>query len=165
MIRRQAILIVMVLVSLLAAWKFYVNAISYNPLDEGAVKHTQIKEGVMTKSVYAPAWDKDIHDKNLFSPTRTYKEPKPVSVMPPVEPPKRPEMVLKGIVLDTYGDYVAYLEINQAKAVPLRKGDKVDEIEVSDISEKKVVLKWNNENITMSIEKIKTISTHPRTGK
>jgi len=165
MIRRQAILVVVAFFALAAAWKFYVNAISYDPLDESAVKHAQLKEGVMTKSVYAPAWDKDIHDKNLFSPTRTYKEPKPVSVMPLVEPPKRPELALKGIVLDTYGDYVAYIEINQAKAVPLRKSDKVDEIEVADISEKKVVLKWNNENITMSIEKIKTISTNPRIGK
>lgn len=165
MIRRQAILAVIACLVLVAAWKFYVNAIAYDPLDEGAVKQAKIKEASMAKSAYAPAWDKDLHEKNLFSPTRTYMEPKPVPVTAPVPPPKRPDLVLKGIVLDTFGDYVAYVEINQAKAVPLRKGDKVEDIEVSDISEKKVMLKWNDETITMSIEKIKTISNRPRMGK
>jgi hypothetical protein len=165
MIRRQAILVLIACLALAAAWKFYVNAIAYDPLDEDAVKHAKIKETYMAKSAYAPAWDKDIHEKNLFSPARTYMEPKPVPVTVAVEPPKRPDLVLKGIVLDTFGDFVAYLEINQSKALPLRKGDKVEDIEVSDISEKKVVLQWNNENITMSIEKIKTISSRPRMGK
>jgi hypothetical protein len=165
MIRRQAILVVIACLALVAAWKFYVNAIAYDPLDEGAVKHAKIKETSMAKSAYAPAWDKDVHEKNLFSPARTYVEPKPIPVTAPVPPPKRPDLVLKGIVLDTFGDFVAYVEINQAKAIPLRKGDKVEEIEVSDISEKKVMLKWNDETITMSIEKIRTISNRPRMGK
>jgi len=165
MIRRQAILVIIACVAIVAAWKFYVNAIVYNPLDTGAVKHAQIKETAMAKSAYAPAWDKEIFEKNLFSPSRTYLEPKPVPVTVPLPPPQRPALVLKGIVLDTFGDYVAYVEINQAKAVPLRKGDKIEDIEVSDISEKKVVLQWNNETITMSIEKVKTISNIPRAGK
>jgi hypothetical protein len=155
----------MACVAVVAAWKFYKNAIAYDPLDRDAVKHAAIKETVLAKSAYAPAWDKDISEKNLFSPSRTYLEPKPVPVTVTVPPPQRPALVLKGIVLDTFGDFAAYLEINQAKAVPLRKGDKVEEIEVTDISEKKVVLQWNNETITMSIEKVKTISNTPRTGR
>jgi hypothetical protein len=155
----------MACVAVVAAWKFYKNAIAYDPLDRDAVKHAAIKETVLAKSAYTPAWDKDISEKNLFSPSRTYLEPKPVPVTVTVPPPQRPALVLKGIVLDTFGDFAAYLEINQAKAVPLRKGDKVEEIEVTDISEKKVVLQWNNETITMSIEKVKTISNTPRTGR
>ena len=165
MIRKQAVLFIMACVALVTVWKFYVNAIAYDPLDRDAVKQSSIKETVVAKSAYAPAWDKDIFEKNLFSPSRTYLEPKPVPVAITVPPPQRPALVLKGIVLDTFGDFVAYLEINQAKAVPLRKGDKVEEIEVSDISEKKVVLQWNDETITMSIEKVKTISNLPRTGR
>jgi len=165
MIRRQAVLFIMACVAIVAAWKFYKNALAYDPLDRDAVKHAAIKETVLTKSAYAPAWDKEISEKNLFSPSRTYLEPKPVPVTVTVPPPQRPALVLKGIVLDTFGDFAAYLEINQAKAVPLRKGDKVEEIEVTDISEKKVVLQWNNETITMSIEKVKTISNTPRTGR
>jgi hypothetical protein len=167
MIRRLAILVLIACVAVFAAWKFYVNAIAYDPLDEGAVKHAQIKEGTLMKSTYAPAWSSEIHEKNLFSPTRSFLEPKPVSVMAPVEPPKRPELALKGIVLDTFGEYVAYVEINQAKAAPLRKGDKVEEIEVADITDKKLVLKWYTETITLTIEKVKTISRSnaPRMGK
>ena len=165
MIRRQAVLFIMACVAIVAAWKFYKNALAYDPLDRDAVKHAAIKETVLAKSAYAPAWDKEISEKNLFSPSRTYLEPKPVPVPVTVPPPQRPALVLKGIVLDTFGDFAAYLEINQAKAVPLRKGDKVEEIEVTDISEKKVVLQWNNETITMSIEKVKTISNTPRTGR
>jgi len=166
MIRKQAVLFIMACVAVVTVWKFYVNAIAYDPLDRDAVKHAAIKETIMAKSTYAPAGDKEIYEKNLFSPSRTYLEPKPVPVIVPVPPPPpRPALVLKGIVLDTFGDFAAYLEINQAKAVPLRKGDKVEDIEVSDISEKKVVLQWNNETITMSIEKVKTISTNPRTGR
>jgi hypothetical protein len=166
MIRKLAVLVLIACVAVFAAWKFYVNAIAYDPLEEGSVKHSKIKESVLAKSVYSPAWGKEIHEKNLFSPTRTYTEPKPPPVVaPPVEPPKRPELVLKGIVLDTFGDYVAYLEINQAKAIPLRKGDKVEEIEVTDITERKVVLKWYNDTITMSIEKVKTLSNRPRPGR
>ena len=119
----------------------------------------------LVKSRHSPAWDKSISEKNLFSPSRTYREPKPITARALVEPPRRPDLALKGIVLDTYGDFIAYLEINQARPVPLRKGDKVEDIEVTDISEKRVVLKWNGETITMSVERVRTISSAPRTGK
>jgi len=166
MIRKLAILILVAGIAVFAAWKFYINALAYSPIDEETVKHAKIKETALSKAAYAPAWGKEIQEKNLFSLTRTCLEPKPVPIMTaPVEPPKRPELVLKGIVLDTFGDHVAYISINQAKAAPLRKGDKIEEIEVSDITDKKVVLKWYSENITMSIEKVKTLSSRPRTGK
>ena len=166
MIRKLAILILVAGMAVFSAWRFYVNAIVYNPLDDGDVKRAKIKESPLAKAVYAPAWGKEIQEKNLFSPARTFAEPKPVPVMAaPVEPPKRPELVLKGIVLDTFGDHVAYIAINQAKAAPLRKGDKIEEIEVTDITDKKVVLQWYSETITMSIEKVKTLSGRPRTGK
>jgi hypothetical protein len=165
MIRKSAILIIIASAALMAIWKFYVGAVAYDPLDERTVKHARIKETPMAKSAYAPAWDRNISERNLFSPSRTYREPKPVSAKALSEPPRRPDLVLKGIVLDRYGDFIAYLEINQAKAVPLRKGDKVEEIEVADISEKRVVLKWNAETITMSIEKVKTLPGTPRAGR
>ena len=108
-----------------------------------------------------------IYEKNLFNTLRTYLEPKPVraAAPPPPPPPKKPDLALKGIVLDTFGDYVGYVEINQAKSTQVRKGDKVEDIEVSDITEKAVVLKWMNETITLTIEKVKTLSSKPRAGK
>ena len=165
MIRKNAILIIIFSVALLSVWKFYLNAIAYDPLDSGAVKHARLRETPLVKSLYAPAWEKNIAEKNLFNPLRTFKEPKPVPAGASAAPPRRPDLALKGIVLDTHGDFIAYLEINQAKPVPLHMGDKVEEIEVTDISEKRVVLKWNGEIITMSIEKVRTISSAPRTGQ
>ena len=41
----------------------------------------------------------------------------------------------------------------------MRKGDKLEDIEVVDISERKVVLQWMGAKITMSMEKIKTIGS------
>lgn len=166
MIRKIVMLIIVGALFLFVGWKFTVNAVLYNPLSELLVKKAKIRESEPAKATYAAAWDKVIYEKNLFNTLRTYKEPKPVRpAVPPPPPPKRPELVLKGIILDTFGEYVAYVEINQAKSTQLRKGDKVEDIEVSDISEKAVVLKWLGETITLTIEKVKTLSSKPRAGR
>lgn len=166
MIRKIVLLIAVAALFLFVSWKFTVNAVRYNPLSDILVKKAKIRESEPTKPTYTAAWDKIIYEKNLFSALRTYMEPKPVRVAaPPPPPPKRPDLALKGIVLDTFGDYVAYIEINQAKSTQLRTGDKVEDIEVSAISEKAVVLKWLDETITLSIEKVKTLSGKPRAGK
>ena len=166
MIRKVILLVIIGLVFFFAAWKFTVGAILYNPLSDLLVKKGKIKAAEQLKASYALAWDAVIYEKNLFNTLRTYKEPKPVrAVVPPPPPPKRPDLMLRGIILDTFGDYVAYVEINQAKSTQLRKGDKVEDIEVSDISDKAVVLKWMDETITLTIEKVKTLSGKPRAGK
>jgi len=166
MIRKIVMLIIVAALFFFMSWKFTVSAVLYNPLSDTLVKKSKIKESEPAKTTYAAAWDKIIHEKNLFNTLRTYKEPVPVRVAaPPPPPPKKPDLLLKGIILDTFGDYVAYVDINQAKTTQLRKGDKVEDIEVSDITEKAVVLKWMNETITLTIEKVKTLSGKPRAGK
>jgi hypothetical protein len=151
--------------SVFSVWNFYTGAIRYNPLSEVTAKTSGAKEAeVLLSFKYSAAWTKDIHEKNLFSPNRSYMEPVPVAavnVPPPPPPPRKPEMLLKGIVLDLFGDNIAYIEIDKAKALPMRKGDKTDDIDVIDVSDRKVVLKWNNEIIELSVDKIKTIS-NPR---
>jgi len=72
-------------------------------------------------------------------------------------PSEMPHLVLKGIVSDTFGEYICYIEIDRAKAVPMRKGDKLDDIKVIDISSRNVVLKWHGETISLSNGAIKTI--------
>ncbi len=166
MIRKIVMLVIVASLFLFMSWKFTVSAVLYNPLSDVFVKKAKIKESAPTKSAYASAWDKIIYEKNLFSTLRTYKEPPPVrAAVPPPPPPKKPDLALKGIILDTFGDYVAFVEINQARSRQLRKGDKIEDIEVSDISEKEVVLKWLGETITLTIEKVKTLSGKPRAGK
>lgn len=166
MIRKIVLLVVAAILFLAAGWKFTVSAVLYNPLSETLVKKAKIRESEPAKAAYAAAWDSVIHDKNLFNILRTYKEPVPVrAAAPPPPPPKKPDLALKGIILDTFGDYVAYVEINQGKSTQLRKGDKIEDIEVSDITEKAVMLKWMDETITLTIEKVKTLSGRPRAGK
>lgn len=166
MIRKIAMLVIVAALFIAAGWKFTVGAVLYNPLSDILVKKARIRESEPTKAEYAAAWDKIIYEKNLFNTLRTYKEPKPVrSDVPPPPPPKKPDLALKGIIQDTFGDFVAFIEINQNRSTQLRKGDKVEDIEVSDISEKEVVLKWLNETITLTIEKVKTLSSKPRAGK
>lgn len=164
MIRKLIILGAAFLLLLYTLWNFYSEALSYNPMSAISVKQPKTKGTEEIVSTYSAAWSGEIHEKNLFSPNRTYIVPKPVSIVPVAPPPKRPELALKGIVSDTFGEYVSYIEIDRAKAVPMRKGDKLEDIEVVDISSRKVVLKWNGETINLSNEKIKTID-RPRTTK
>ena len=143
---------------LYTVWNFYAEALRYDPMSAVAVKQPIVKKSDEIVSSYSPAWSMEIQAKNLFSPARTYSVPKPVPVSAPIAPPKRPELALRGIVLNAFGEYVGFIEIDNAKAVPMRKGDKIQDIEVNNISERKVVLQWNNETINLSIEKIKTIN-------
>ena len=166
MIRKIFILLLVVFLFIYTAWNFYTKALVYDPLSEISIRKMKGKDPEMvSSSKVSSGWSKAIEEKNLFSAIRTFKEPKPVIIAPPViEPPKRPELTLKGIVLDTFGDYVAYIDIDKAASMPMRKGDKTADVELVDISERNVVLKWNNETINLGIDRIKTIR-NPRSTK
>ena len=167
MIRKLFFLGVACTLFLFTIWSFYNDALTYDPLAGFSAKKTKPSGAVGPQNVYKPAAGKEMYEKNLFSPARALVIPKPVvpaSQMAVVEPPKRPELALKGIVLDNFGDYVAILEIDKARAVQMRKGDKNDSIEVADIMARTVVLKWNDELINLSLDKIKTID-NPRATK
>ncbi len=166
MIRKNFMLVLVILLFLYMVWNFYSEALKYDPLSEVSVRKYSPREAdIILSSEYSKAWSKEIFEKNLFSPNRTYKNQKaiPDATKGPVEPPqKRPEVGLEGIVLDIYGDYIAYVVIDDSKAIPMRKGDKVENFELFDISERKVMLKWKTEMIQINLDKIKTIK---RPGK
>lgn len=162
MIRRLCMLSLMVVVFLYVLWNFYKEALSYNPLSGIPEEiRTANKDTTSTTSIplleFKTGWSKGILEKNLFSPSRTYIEPKPISEFT-LPPPKRPELVLKGIILDMFGDYIAYIEKDKAKAIPVRKGDSIEDVEVIDVTDRKTILKWNEEIIELKMDKIKTIS-------
>ena len=162
MIRKLFMLGAVFLLFLYTVWNFYSEALSYDPMSVFTVKQPKIKAAEEIASRYKAGWAKEILDNNLFSPGRSYSEPKPLPVVVPVAPPPRkPDLALKGIVQNTFGEYVGFIEIDKAKAVPLRKGDKIEGIEVIEISARRVVLQWNNETINMTIEKIRTLD-NPR---
>jgi len=169
MIRKIFMLAVVALLFLYTAWNFYFGAFSYDPMSEVTSRKGKLLQSVAPLSLKNRAgWTEAIYEKNIFSPNRTYREPKPVVAAPIapvyVEPPRQPELLLKGIVLDTFGDYVAYIEIDKGKAAPMRKGDKLEGVEVLDITDRQVVLQWNDKAINLSVDKIKTI-LNPRLKK
>lgn len=160
MIRRWVILGFLCLVVAILLKDLYKEAIMYNPLQGIEAKGREaVSNGKELSPVFETGWGKEIAENNLFSPTRSPVQPKPPPQfqMKPVEPPKRPDMNLKGVVCDQLGDFIAYIEKDRAKAVPVRKGDSLDDVEVIDIKEKSVELRWNEETISLSLEKVKTI--------
>jgi hypothetical protein len=158
---RKLLLGAVVVLFLYTVWNFYTEALSYDPMTEITAKQPKIKGTEGKAAAYSSAWSTEILEKNLFSPNRTYLEPKPIVFTAPVPPPRRPELALRGIVQNSSGEYVAYIEIDKAKAAPMRKGDKLEDVEVIDISARGVVLQWNKETINMSIEKVRTLD-NPR---
>lgn len=170
MIRQVCTLSIAGLLLLFSVWNFYSKGLMHDPytaLLTGKTKQKAPEAVASAPPAFAPGWTAELHEKNLFSPTRTYREPKPVapaSLKPVEPPPKRPEVALKGVILDSFGEYVAYIEIDKAKPVPMRKGDKADNIELIEISGRTAVLKWNSEIMNLSLDKIKTIE-NPKAAK
>jgi hypothetical protein len=162
MIRKIIMLSVIAALFVYVLVYFSVNAILYNPLSDSTTREFKPRrdEAVLIPP-YTPAWKSIIYEKNLFSPSRSYKRSVPVTEVPAEPPPARPAVVLKGIIIDPFGDHIAYITIDQLKAVPMRRGDKIEGIELLDISDRKVMLQWNTEKINLTMDKIKKIQ-NPR---
>ncbi|TAL26518.1 MAG: hypothetical protein EPN94_03065 [Nitrospirae bacterium] len=160
MIIRWAILGLLCFAVLALSIDMYKEAIIYDPLKNIEVSGRETaNNGKQASPVFEAAWSKDIADNNLFSSSRSAVQPKPQPLQgrPPEPPPKKPELYLRGIILDQFGDYVAYIEKDRAKATAVRKGDRFDDVEVVDVQQKSVELRWNEENILLSLDRIKTI--------
>jgi hypothetical protein len=166
MTRKAGMLAVVIFLFVYTAWDFYTGAVQYDPLANLTFRKPRTQTLEIFAPKYKPSWGKVIYEKNLFSPTRDYAERKPYAPPPPPPPPPpvKPQMDLTGIVLDPDGEYIAYISIDRAKAVPMRKGDKLGDVELTDINERSVVVQWNRENITLSLNRIRTI-TNPRMVK
>ncbi|MDA8078036.1 MAG: hypothetical protein M0Z79_03770 [Nitrospiraceae bacterium] len=157
MIRRTVMLVLIVALFAYTCWNFYAKAVAYDPLAEGSVSGKKIQaaqEKPLLK--YQQAWSAVIYEKNVFSPDRTYREARSVAGAA-AEKPKQPEFVLKGIIQDRFGEHVAYIIIDKARPVAMRRGDKTGDIELVDVSNRRAVLKWYDELIDLSMERIKTI--------
>lgn len=136
--------------------RFVREGLLYDPLE--ALKKGSARGDVNEITPYGgfhPAWSKAILEKNLFSRDRGYVPPVlPVSAPPP-PPPVKPEFILKGIIMEN-GKETAIIE-NKGIIYALRQGDVLEEAEVTKIEGKTVVFKWMEQDITLSMEKVKTI--------
>jgi len=161
MIIRISILGILSIIVLILIWNFYDGVIDYNPIKEVEFGRENKAKGEGKEILIPPVWGKEIVEKNLFSQRRGVlpPPPPPVIIVPKAEPPKpqRPVLALKGIVLDSSGEYIAFIEKTGSKPIALRKGDEIEGAVVIDVSARSVKLLWNDEEINLSMEKIRTL--------
>ena len=171
MIRRWFILGILAVVMVSLLWNFYREVVVYHAMD--AVEKTEKISKVPPKDIprYKPAWNKGIVNKNLFTKLRGYTPPPPPPSAKPAEPELPPvvlvppELNLNGIILNQYGEYIAFIQKDGGSPKRVRKGDTFDGILVVDISVREVQLLWNEEELTLSMKKIKSVpktKTRPR---
>lgn len=160
MIRRWFIggILVAVMISLL--WTFYSDVVVYSPMDSLKRTEKAPPEGPKPLEPYDPAWRKDILSKNLFSRQREYaplpRPETPAEVRPEPEA-FPPNLSLSGIILDQYGEFSAYIQTDGEPPKQVREGDVFDDILVVHISEREVKLLWNDQEIDLNMNKIKTL--------
>ncbi|RMG72574.1 MAG: hypothetical protein D6710_04615 [Nitrospirae bacterium] len=157
--RPRVIMVAVFIATLLSLIFFYQNVIKYKPVQippEGEKKEKMVTVESKTKVVEIK---ESLLQKNLFNPERTYVEKTEEEVVQEEpEPPKQmPSVELKGIILNQYDEYIAVLSINNQKPVMLRTGDKIEDIEVVEISDRTVELQWFDEPILLTMDKIKTL--------
>lgn len=147
-------------------WFFYKDAVLYDPMKElDATEGSKGKKETKSDGKFERSWGKEIGEKNLFSKLRgKIPPPPPPPPLAPVLPlvkaepepkPEKPTLSLKGILPDESGELVALVERNNAKAVALRRGDFLEDILVLNVKERSVDLRWLDETITLSMEKVK----------
>ncbi len=160
MLNRQRIVLIAVGISfILSLIIFYQNVIKYKPIYVATQKGEAEKSEKTFQEPKKVSVEQSLLEKNLFNPDRTYvekaeEEEKTEEV---TEPKQMPQLQLKGIVLNQYDEYVAIISINNKKPVMLRVGEKVEDIEVVEISDRAVELNWLGEPITLTMDKIKTL--------
>lgn len=141
---------------------FVGDVVLYNPLrDIGEKAERVLGEETGELRGYASAYDDVILKKNLFQSSRSDSpqvQRKQVMADEPSDlPPTRPELKLKGIITDSFGDFVAYVEKDGAKAIAVRTGDIFGDVEVLDIAERTILFVWMEEKIELSMKKVKII--------
>lgn len=97
--------------------------------------------------------------KNLFHPERRFVEKAAQgadqSALAP--PAVMPALLLKGVVQDAGGEFIAYVSIDGKKAQPLRVGDRIDDIKVIGITATDVTLKWFSTDVKLTLAKVKSM--------
>jgi hypothetical protein len=166
MIRRWFILAVLCVITAIIMWDFVTKTLLYNPIADIQSTERPELEPVTAEEEFRHAWGVEIVENNLFSPQRGYTPPPPpvTKFEPEVKevkpPPLRPNLTLNGIIFNQFGEYVAYIKVDNERTVPLREGDMVASARVLKIHERSVEVEWNGEIISLALSKIKTIKGH-----
>lgn len=158
MTKRLLIIGILSFVMLSSFWSFYKEALVYNPLEGILQAGTPREERLKPPDTSRYVWGAEIAGKNLFSAMRG-KIPVIIQTPEPVEPEipviEIPELKLDGIIVNQFGEYVVYILKDREAIPPLRKGDRYDDLYVLDIREKSVDLLWDEQEIRLTMEKMR----------
>ncbi len=163
MIRRWFILGILIALMVALLWNFYTEVVVYDPMDSVMKTVGRPKAKDKTKAAYSPGWGEEIVARNLFSPYRGYSPPPPPpgpsedAAGPPAPPEPPPKLLLSGIILDQYGEHVAFVKLGDGPPRKMRVGDEFDGLSVVGIDDRSVTLMWNEEEITLSMKNTRTL--------
>ncbi len=148
----------MLLVLVFSSVNFYQNVIKYKTVTAETVSTEERKKEDSWPELREVRPGGEILQKNIFSPDRGFQKDTEETGAP--EEPVvtvMPELTLKGIVLNQYNEYVAYISKDRDRTVAAREGDRIDDLKVTGITEREVTLEWKGRRITLSLR------TTPRT--
>lgn len=159
MVLRGIVIAAVSLIFLIFSIKFYKNVIKYKPVKVeyklSEKKEVDKKRGLKLKEI---VWDRVITEKNIFSPDRSFSprvEPK-AEKGEPLTTPEIPDLTLKGIVLNQYNEYVAYIKKDNEKTMAIRAEEQIGDIKVLQVREREVLLEWRGQKMTLSLRSAKT---------
>jgi len=160
MIRKGFLLGILAFVVVILLADFLKEVVFYDPLAPAAGEpaRDEVKEEKTIKG-FEPGWAKAIHEKDLFNRERGYVPPPPPAASlepPPPPPPPKPEFQLKGIVVQD-GRETAIIESAKGGTYALAPGDVLEEALLIKLDPRRAVFKWMNEEIVLSMEKVKTL--------
>jgi type II secretory pathway component PulC len=101
-------------------------------------------------------WAEEVINKNLFVPSRRYTKEELVTTEPQPAPeePEMPQVTLKGIIYNQYGQYIAILQIDSEKPVRLGEGDSIRGLKVERIDDHSVSLLWGDRVLELTFRKV-----------
>lgn len=168
MIRKKFIFGILGILMLFLIRDFIIGGIMYDPLGELQSPQGGASEEEGPLPRYETAWSGVIGERNIFNsplapaamPSDKAASGERASAASEEDSGKeadagRPSLKLVGVVLNQYGEFVALVSKNEEKAVPLRKGDFLDDVMVVEVGRMNAELLWNDETISLSIEKAK----------
>ncbi|UCG78065.1 MAG: hypothetical protein JSV21_10970 [Nitrospirota bacterium] len=96
--------------------------------------------------------------RNVFNPERKYEASPagdPGAAIDEI-PAQMPALVVKGIVKNPEGEFIAYISKDGEAPRPVRAGERFENIKIVNINETDVKIKWNNSEIDLSLKKVRT---------
>lgn len=166
MIRQWFVIGVMLVITTGAFVNFANKALLYNPLARIEQTEMASNDKAITQQEYKAAWGLEILQNNLFSKARGGSIETPVT--PNTDAPDRqdmqeqldekPQLSLSGIIVNQYGEFVAYIKKQNDAAVPYMIGDVIDEVIIENINDRSVQFIWYGEKFELSLSKIETLT-------